>query len=30
MRFPEPGRVMFHPHQSRMAEQGAMGWIAIV
>lgn len=30
MRFDEPGRVMFHPHQSRMAERGAMGWLAVV
>ena len=21
------GRYMFHPHQSKMAERGAMGWI---
>ncbi len=30
MRFPQPGRYMFHPHQARMAERGAMGWIAAV
>ncbi|MBX7120006.1 MAG: multicopper oxidase domain-containing protein [Gemmatimonadaceae bacterium] len=29
MRFDEPGRYMFHPHQGRMAEAGAMGWIAV-
>ncbi len=26
-RLPRRGRYMFHPHQSRMAERGAMGWI---
>lgn len=26
-RFEEAGRYMFHPHQGRMAENGAMGWI---
>lgn len=30
MRFPVAGRYMFHPHQPRMAERGAMGWIAAV
>ena len=30
MRFPVAGRYMFHPHQARMAERGAMGWIAAV
>lgn len=30
MRFAQPGRYMFHPHQPRMAERGAMGWIAAV
>lgn len=30
MRFAEAGRYMFHPHQARMAERGAMGWIAVV
>ncbi len=29
-RLPEPGRYMFHPHQSRLAERGAMGWFAAV
>lgn len=27
-RFTAAGRYMFHPHQPRMAERGAMGWIA--
>lgn len=30
MRFAQPGRYMFHPHQARMAERGAMGWISAV
>lgn len=30
MRFDTPGRYMFHPHQPRLAERGAMGWIAAV
>lgn len=30
MRFTMPGRYMFHPHQARMAERGAMGWITAV
>lgn len=30
MRFAQDGRYMFHPHQPRMAERGAMGWIAAV
>ena len=30
MRFPRKGRYMFHPHQSYMAERGAMGWIVAV
>ncbi len=25
-RLPESGRYMFHPHQARLAERGAMGW----
>lgn len=29
-RFPTAGRYMFHPHQARMAERGAMGWVAAV
>jgi nitrite reductase (NO-forming) len=29
-RLPRRGRYMFHPHQSRMAERGAMGWIVAV
>lgn len=29
-RFDAPGRYMFHPHQPRMAERGAMGWIVAV
>lgn len=28
MTFEAPGRYMFHPHQARLAERGAMGWIA--
>lgn len=28
LRFDAPGRYMFHPHQPRLAERGAMGWIA--
>lgn len=28
-RFEATGRYMFHPHQGRMAEAGAMGWIAV-
>lgn len=28
--LPRRGRYMFHPHQSRMAERGAMGWIVAV
>jgi nitrite reductase (NO-forming) len=28
--LPKRGRYMFHPHQSHMAERGAMGWIAAV
>ncbi len=27
-RLPDRGRYMFHPHQARMAERGAMGWFA--
>lgn len=30
MRFDAPGRYMFHPHQPRLAERGAMGWIVAV
>ena len=30
MRFEAPGRYMFHPHQPRLAERGAMGWIVAV
>jgi nitrite reductase (NO-forming) len=30
MRFAQPGRYMFHPHQARMAERGAMGWITVL
>ncbi len=26
----EPGRYMFHPHQHRLAETGAMGWFAAI
>lgn len=29
-RLPERGRYMFHPHQRRLAEHGAMGWLAAV
>jgi nitrite reductase (NO-forming) len=29
-RLPERGRYMFHPHQSRLANRGAMGWFAAV
>lgn len=29
-RLPARGRYMFHPHQKRMAEQGAMGWFSAV
>jgi len=29
-RLPDRGRYMFHPHQSHMAERGAMGWIVAV
>ncbi len=29
-RLPDRGRYMFHPHQARMAERGAMGWFAAV
>lgn len=29
-RLPERGRYMFHPHQHRLAERGAMGWISAV
>jgi FtsP/CotA-like multicopper oxidase with cupredoxin domain len=29
-RLPARGRYMFHPHQRRMAERGAMGWFAAV
>jgi nitrite reductase (NO-forming) len=29
-RLPRRGRYMFHPHQSRMAERGAMGWIVAI
>ena len=28
--LPKRGRYMFHPHQSHMAEAGAMGWIVAV
>jgi len=28
--LPRRGRYMFHPHQSRMAERGAMGWIVAI
>lgn len=30
MRFTRKGRYMFHPHQSYMAERGAMGWIVAI
>ncbi len=29
-RLPDRGRYMFHPHQARLAERGAMGWFAAV
>lgn len=29
-RLPRRGRYMFHPHQSHMAQQGAMGWIVAI
>lgn len=29
-RLPRRGRYMFHPHQSRMAERGAMGWVVAI
>ncbi len=29
-RLPERGRYMFHPHQHRMAERGAMGWFSAI
>jgi FtsP/CotA-like multicopper oxidase with cupredoxin domain len=29
-RLPRRGRYMFHPHQSRVAERGAMGWVVAV
>lgn len=29
-RLPRRGRYMFHPHQSVMAERGAMGWIVAI
>ncbi len=29
-RLPARGRYMFHPHQHRMAERGAMGWFTAV
>ena len=29
-RLPRRGRYMFHPHQSRLAERGAMGWIVAI
>ncbi len=29
-RLPRRGRYMFHPHQSWMAERGAMGWIVAI
>ncbi len=29
-RLPTRGRYMFHPHQTHMAERGAMGWFAAV
>ncbi|MDV6236855.1 multicopper oxidase domain-containing protein [Leptospira ellisii] len=28
--LPKRGRYMFHPHQTKMAENGAMGWIVAV
>ena len=27
-RLPRRGRYMFHPHQTYMAERGAMGWLS--
>ena len=30
LRLPRRGRYMFHPHQSHMAERGAMGWIVAI
>lgn len=29
-RLPRRGRYMFHPHQSHMAERGAMGWVVAI
>jgi len=29
-RLPRRGRYMFHPHQSRMSDRGAMGWIVAI
>lgn len=29
-RLPTPGRYMFHPHQHRLVERGAMGWFTAV
>jgi FtsP/CotA-like multicopper oxidase with cupredoxin domain len=29
-RLPQAGRYMFHPHQARLAERGAMGWFTAV
>jgi FtsP/CotA-like multicopper oxidase with cupredoxin domain len=29
-RLPRRGRYMFHPHQSHMAERGAMGWFVAI
>jgi FtsP/CotA-like multicopper oxidase with cupredoxin domain len=29
-RLPRRGRYMFHPHQSHLAERGAMGWIVAI
>jgi FtsP/CotA-like multicopper oxidase with cupredoxin domain len=29
-RLPERGRYMFHPHQSLLAERGAMGWFTAI
>lgn len=29
-RLPQRGRYMFHPHQTRLADRGAMGWFAAV
>jgi len=29
-RLPRRGRYMFHPHQSHMADRGAMGWIVAI